>query len=64
MNVSARNKKNKDLTETVYVSTYPACATRAELKFELKAEANPGRTEDGDGVVGGTGGPAAKVEGA
>lgn len=32
-------------------STYPACATRAELKLELKAEANPGRTGAGDGAV-------------
>lgn len=50
----------------VYVATYPACATRAELKFELKAEANPGKTEAGDGTLatGGTGGPAAKVDGA
>lgn len=58
---------NKNLTAaTVYIATYPACATRAELKFELKAEANPGRTEAGDGavIVWGTGGPPAKVDGA
>lgn len=39
------------IAATVYIATYPACATRAELKFELKAEANPGRTEAGDGAV-------------
>lgn len=31
--------------------TYPACATRAELKLELKADANPGRTGAGEGAV-------------
>lgn len=46
-------------------TTYPAWATSAELKLELKAEANPGSTGAGDGgavAAAGSGATAATAE--
>lgn len=47
---------------TALGTTYPAWATSAELKFELKAEANPGSTGAGAGAAAGSGATAATVE--